>query len=173
MKEKDTEDNIDGREVLESLAQKASSTTGKDSSDETEASVSIDDNDEEPSLATVIKKQATEEEQPYSRNFALLKILGGDILTTKTLRRQIGVFLIITVCVLAYISSRYTCQQRMIEIDTLERNLKDIRYRALSSSSTLTEMSRESRILDVLKNNGDTLIKVSKQPPYIIEVPQE
>lgn len=173
MKEKDPEDSIDGREVLESLAQEDASTTEKELSDDAKSKASTSKNDEEPSLVSVIRKQAIEEEQPYSRNFTLQKVLGGDLLNTSALRRQIGVFLLITAFIILYISNRYNCQQRLIEIDTLERNLKDVKYRALSSSSTLTELSRESRVLEELKNNGDSLLHISKQPPYIINVPKE
>ena len=46
---------------------------------------------EEPleSLKEAIVKQAIEEEESGSSNFTLRKILGGDILTTQIIRRQI------------------------------------------------------------------------------------
>jgi len=173
MKETDQNEPLAPAEQDLSLDDGNAAAPSKSRDNEVKKHSSSDNSDEEPSFATVIKKQAIEEEQPHSRNFALLKILGGEILITKALRRQVVVFLLITGFVVLYIGNRYRCQQRLIEIDTLERSLKDIRYRALSSSSTLTEMSRESRILDALKHNGDSLLKLSKQPPYIINVPKE
>ena len=42
----------------------------------------------------------------------------------------------------------------MILIDKMEGELKDAKYKALSSSSTLTERCRESRVLKVLRQNN-------------------
>lgn len=135
---------------------------------------SVDKNSEEaPTLKEVIKEQAREEEAPLSRNFTLRKILGGDILTTSTVRKQIWIFLLITFFTIIYISNRYSVQQNLIEIDKLQKELKDARYKALSSSSQLTEKSRESNVLDMLKNNQDSVLKIANQPPYIIQVPDK
>lgn len=135
---------------------------------------SVDKNSEEaPTLKEVIKEQAREEEAPLSRNFTLRKILGGDILTTSTVRKQIWIFLLITFFTIIYISNRYSVQQNLIEIDKLQKELKDARYKALSSSSQLTEKSRESNVLDMLKNNQDSVLKIANQPPYIIQIPNK
>ena len=42
--------------------------------------------------------------------------------------------------------NRYSCQQEMIEIDKLKKDLTDIKYDALTRSSELMEKSRQSRI---------------------------
>ncbi len=129
--------------------------------------------DEGPTLKEVILEQATEEEAPLSKNFTLKKILGGDILTTSTIRKQIWVVLLITFFIIIYISNRYSVQQHLIEIDQLQKELQDARYKALSTSSQLTEKSRESNVLEMLKNNKDSVLKIANQPPYIITVPKE
>lgn len=129
--------------------------------------------DEGPTLKEVILEQATEEEAPLSKNFTLKKILGGDILTTSTIRKQIWVVLLITFFIIIYISNRYSVQQNLIEIDQLQKELQDARYKALSTSSQLTEKSRESNVLEMLKNNKDSVLKIANQPPYIITVPAE
>lgn len=128
---------------------------------------------EEPSsLREAIKETATEDEAPQSKNFTLRKILGGDILSTQTIRSQIWVILLITVFLIIYISNRYSCQQDLIQIDKLQKELQDAKYKALASSSQLTEKCRESHVLDMLKANNDSLLKIANQPPYIIKVPE-
>ena len=72
-----------------------------------------------------------------------------------------------------YVAFRYQCQQDLVTINRLEAELKDAKYKALSSSSTLTERCRESHILEILKNNADSLLHPAEQPPYIITVPDE
>jgi hypothetical protein len=70
------------------------------------------------------------------------------------------------------VAFRYQCQQDMIKIDKLEEKLKDAKFKALSASSTLTAKSRESHVLEILKQNKDSLLHQADQPPYIIEVPE-
>ena len=134
---------------------------------------SRDIGDEGPSLKEVITQNAREEESPLSKNFTLNKILGGDILTSSTIRRQIWVFLLIAFFTLIYISNRYSCQQDLIEIDKLQERLQDAKFKALSSSSQMTERSRESNVLELLRNNSDSTLKTPNQPPYIITVPED
>lgn len=125
------------------------------------------------SLKEVIQEQATEDEVPQSSKLSLRKILGGDILNTAAIRRQIWLFVLITFFFIIYISNRYSCQQDIIEIDRLQKELLDAKYKALSSNSQLTEKSRESNVLELLKNNKDSTLKIANQPPYIINVPED
>ena len=126
---------------------------------------------EEPSLKEVIQEQAREDEETLTSSITLRKILGGDFLTASMLRRQIGIILIIVAFVIVYISNRYSCQKDMLEIDRLNNELIDAKYRALSSSSELTEKCRESNVLKMLQNNKDSVLRIPSQPPYIIQVP--
>lgn len=125
------------------------------------------------SLSEVIRERATEDEAPQSRTFSLRKILGGDILSTSFMRRQVWLSLLIALFIVVYIANRYSCQQDIIEIDALQKELKDAKYKALSSNSKLTEESRQSNVLDMLKNNKDSTLKLPTQPPYIIAVPDK
>lgn len=127
--------------------------------------------DGEKSLSEVIREQATEDEAPQSRTFSLKKILGGDILSTSFMHRQVWLFLLIALFIVVYIANRYSCQQDIIQIDALQKELKDAKYRALSSNSKLTEKSRQSNVLEMLKDNKDSTLKLPSQPPYMITVP--
>jgi len=124
-------------------------------------------------LEEAIKKQATEEENPQSSSFTLRKILGGDFLTAEMLRNQIWVIVIVAVFTLVYVSNRYSCQKDMLEINELNNKLEDAKYRSLASSSELTEMCRESNVLEMLKNNKDSVLHIANQPPYIITIPAQ
>ena len=55
----------------------------------------------------------------------------------------------------------------------LQKELQDTKYRALSTSSQITEKSRESNVLDMLKHSKDSTLHIATQPPYIINVPEE
>jgi len=120
-----------------------------------------------------IQEQAREDEQPSSVNFTLRKILGGDILSGELIRSQIWLIVLIVFFIILYISNRYSVQKDLLEIDRLNIQLKDMKHKALSSSSQLTEKCRESHVLEMLKNNQDSTLKMPNQPPYIISVPEE
>jgi len=178
-------DNKDGTSSLKDIlgtpaddkakAQKATDETEKPNGQTTENADKSENKPAEslPSLKEVIEEQATEDEAPQSRLFSLKKILGGDILYTSFVRRQIWLFMLIGAFLIVYIGSRYSCQQDLIQIDKLQVKLKGAKYKALSSTSQLTEISRESYVIELLKNNKDSVLKIPSAPPYKIEVPEE
>lgn len=120
----------------------------------------------------MIKEKAKEEDPKLTSALTLRTILGGDFLTAEMVRRQIWLFILIILFTIVYVAFRYQCQQDMIAIDKLEKELLDAKYKALSSSSTLTEKCRESHVLEALKANKDSLLHIADQPPYIINVPE-
>lgn len=120
----------------------------------------------------LIKEKAKEEDPKLTPTLTLRTILGGDFLTADMVRRQIWLFVLMVVFCIAYVAIRYQCQQDMLVIDKLENELLDAKYKALSCSSTLTEKSRESHVLEALKQNKDSLLHISDQPPYIVNVPE-
>ena len=117
-----------------------------------------------------IKEQVKEEDPKLTSNVTLRSILGGDFLTAEMVRHQIWLMVLIVLFTIVYVAFRYQCQQDMIAIDKMEKELLDAKYRALSSSSTLTEKCRESHVLDALKNNKDSLLHIADQPPYKIYI---
>ncbi len=117
-----------------------------------------------------IKATAKEEDPKLSSAMTLRSILGGDFLTAEMVRHQIWLMVLIVLFTIVYVAFRYQCQQDMIAIDKMEKELLDAKYRALSSSSTLTEKCRESHVLDALKNNKDSLLHIADQPPYKIYI---
>ena len=146
----------------------------QDAPEKTETAAPEEDPSEQTLKETiqVIKETATEEDVRPTGQLTLRSILGGDLLSTQLVRSQIGLFLLIVAFTIVYVAFRYQCQQDMIQIDKLEGELKHAKYKALSSSSTLTAKSRESHILELLKQNQDSLLHQADQPPYIIEIPE-
>ena len=117
-----------------------------------------------------IKETVKEEDPKLSSTQTLRTIQGGDFLNTEMVRHQIWLIMLIVLFAIVYVAFRYQCQQDMIAIDKMEKELLDAKYKALSSSSTLTEKCRESHVLDALRNNKDSVLHIADQPPYIINV---
>ncbi|WP_299991787.1 FtsL-like putative cell division protein [uncultured Bacteroides sp.] len=111
--------------------------------------------------------EQTEKTKKTKGHTSLKNIIGGDILATDFFRRQTKMLVLIVVLVLFYIHNRYACQQQMIEIDKLKKELIDIKYDALTRSSELMERSRQSRIEEYIATKESDL-QTSTNPPYLI-----
>ena len=120
-----------------------------------------------------IKQSVSEDDTVPVGTLTLRKILGGDFLSAELVRQNIWPLVLVVFFTVVYVGFRYQCQQDMIQIDKMEGQLKDAKYKALSSSSTLTERCRESQVLEKLRQNHDSLLHPSGQPPYIINVPED
>ena len=171
-----TEDNAKGEQMTGETAAAAEPAADKptvQTKTATAPETADNDVDSAPSLRTIIRQQAIEDELPLTKNVTLGKILGGEMLNTQFLRQQIWVIVLITLFIIVYISNRYKCQQNLIKIDNLQSELEDAKYRALSSSSDLTQQTRESKVLERLHNDKDSTLHIPTQPPYIITIPNQ
>lgn len=140
--------------------------------DEPKKEKSIEEKQFDAALKKINENAREEDATPTSR-ISFREILGGDMLNARWIRSQIWLMLLIVFFTFTYVAFRYQCQQDMIEINKLKSNLKDAKYKALSTSSELTERCRESHILKMLKQQHDSLLQTSDKPPYIIYVREE
>ncbi|WP_300812427.1 FtsL-like putative cell division protein [uncultured Bacteroides sp.] len=108
------------------------------------------------------------EEKSIRRRTAWKNIVGGDILATDFFRRQTKLLVLIMVLIIFYIHNRYACQQQLIEIDKLKKELTDIKYDALTRSSELMKQSRQSKIEEYIAGRESDL-QTSTNPPYLIK----
>ena len=122
-------------------------------------------------LEDIMEEEAHESETQPPSSFSLSRTLGGAILA-HVIQSQIKLVLLITFFLIIYITCRYQCQQKMVEIDRMEQQLTAIRYKATVVTSFLTEKSRESNIMDMLEQQGDSTLQIPKDPPYKINVPE-
>ena len=145
---------------------------------EDEAVPAQDDDDSEqseqpqPTIEDIIRKEVHEGETGSPKNFSLSKVLGGTLVATLFLR-QVKLVILIAVFLIIYITCRYQCQKQMVEIDQLERTLISVRYKATVYNSILTEKSRESNILEMLSQRGDSTLLIPTEPPYKINIPEQ
>lgn len=172
-KERDKDTPKEERKEDKKEDKKRKKNNDKQKNDDDTTDNADDKHEEGKSLADVIRERANEVERQPLGSLTLKSIVGGDILATTAVRKQIGVIMLIVLFMLVYISDRYSCQQSLIQIDKLNEELNDAKAKALSSSSKLTEKSRESRVLEMLQACKDSTLHISSQPPYIINVPEQ
>lgn len=119
-----------------------------------------------------MKEKVSEDDTAPIGTLSLKQIVGGDYLFA-LVRHHIWLIMLIVLLCTVYVGVRYQCEQDVLEIDQLEKDLVNAKYKAMSSSSNLTELCRQSNVLKVLHENADTLLMLSDQPPYIIDVDEE
>ena len=95
------------------------------------------------------------------------KIIGGEILKEDFVIKQFKLMLLIAFCSIALVSHRYSCQQKLTQIEALNRKLSDVRYENIVLLTELTMNSRQSLVEDLLKKRGMDL-SPSKSPVYEI-----
>lgn len=125
--------------------------------------------DSEMSLEELVSKVAVEADDKPTASFSLGRTLGG-VIIARMLQKQIGLVLFISFFLIIYINNRYMCQKQTVQIDKLEKKLTAIRYKTTVCTSMLTEKSRESNILRILAQRGDSTLTIPKEPPYRIKV---
>lgn len=122
-------------------------------------------------IEDVIKKEAKEEQEPSSR-FSISRTLGG-VIIARFAQKQMKLMLLICALLILHISCRYMCQKKLVELDRLEARIVEAHNKVIVCSSILTEKSRESNVLKRLYETGDSTLKSSSQPPYLIKVNSE
>ncbi len=115
----------------------------------------------------------SDDEQSLQATVTLTKILGGEFLNARLLRKQMGLVALVMFFIIVYVSNRYSCDKQRLQIASLNKELEEAKFKAMSSTSDLTRISRESNVLNMLQQNKDSVLHTPCQPPYIINVPEE
>lgn len=162
----DKEDNTAGEAVEAQGAAREDATT-EQPAEEAEAERVAE------AIRQAIEEQAREDENPHSTNYTLRQIIGGEMLQTGVMRKNVGLMAVVGLFLFVSVTNRYSVQEKLKEINRLEAKLKDAKYRALSTGSKYTEKTRLSFVLQALRNSKDSILKIPDQPPYKIQVPEE
>ena len=83
---------------------------------------------------------------------------------------QWKMLLLILAGIFLYITNGYQAQVEMMKETELEAELKDWRYRSITRVSELTLLCRQSQLEQKLREQGDSTMTTSKEPPFVIKV---
>ena len=111
------------------------------------------------------KIQQRKKAKRKENRFSPLYVLGGGILKEDFIIKHTRMIILVVILIFFFISNRYTCMQKLREIDRLQQQLRDVRFEALSISSELTGNSRQSQIELLIEEQGIEL-EGAKTPPY-------
>lgn len=116
-----------------------------------------------------IRRFTDEDDEDDMGEISIKTIFGGDILQSKFFKRQIPWFIFVFALMILYTANRYSSQQDIIEIDNLRNKLQDVKYNALTESSELLNLSRQSNIEKYLRATQDSMLGDPTTPPFLIK----
>jgi cell division protein FtsL len=108
--------------------------------------------------------KANNTNQPKRRSF-VKELLSGSMVSEKIILKNLGYITLITILAALYIGNRFHAERLTREISRLEREVKDLRAEALSTSADLMNVSKQSEVYRMVKEKGLNLEEM-KTPPY-------
>lgn len=120
-------------------------------------------------LFTNIKERVALEDKAREERpkITLKDVASGEALGREWLQRQIPFILFLVMIALFYINNRFTYEAQLRDIDRLKKELIDAKYESLTVSEELMQMSRQSYVIDKLREQGSNL-EVSTEPAVVI-----
>jgi len=102
------------------------------------------------------------------RNIA--SIIDGRILTSELFTRNVLYIFFLIFLAVIYIANNFGVQAKVRQIDTITKELKDLRDEHISIKSNLMFRTKKSEVANQLKDKG---IKEATKPPYKIYIKKE
>lgn len=148
---------------LETEQEEENGTTQEEAEEDDEQPMPTDE-----SLPSKFERFTRRDEIDHKKKISLKDVLGGEILTRSTFRKQFGLIAMCVFYIIVYITNRYQAQQELIEIQDLKEELQKVKYYSLTRSGEYTIKSRQSQIEEMLKQTPDSMLGTSQEPPFII-----
>ncbi len=92
----------------------------------------------------------------------ITSVLGGGILTRKSVMKQLPFLIYTTLLAIIYIANNFAAERQIIKIDRLKKENEVHRFEQILMNSKLMSMSQRSEIINRLKTTG---LKESLVPP--------
>ena len=109
------------------------------------------------------------EELKETSSGSIKDFIDGSILTKSAVTQQLPYVAVLVILGLIYIHNRYSSEKTYREMISLEKELKDLRFEAITTASDLMYMSKQSEVVKRVNKEGLGLIE-STEPPIKIYV---
>jgi len=103
--------------------------------------------------------------KPATSGSFMKELLSGTMVSEKIILKNLGYISLITILLVIYIGNRFHAEKITRETTRLEREVKDLRAEALSTSADLMYISRQSEVFNMVREKGLNLEEL-KTPPY-------
>ena len=112
------------------------------------------------------------EETKKKERFTLGELLNGRFFESELFIKNKLLLFVIFLMLLANIAVRYKTAKVLREVDSMEKDVKELRAHSISVSADIIKLTRPSEILDRIKKSNLGLER-SKEPPRRIYVDKE
>lgn len=99
------------------------------------------------------EKQNTKEKKK-SRNNGLKSLLGGSLLASENVMKQMPFVFFLVLLSILLIANRYWSEKTIRKIETVQDSIKELRAESVTYETELMKMSRPSGIVKMVKESG-------------------
>jgi len=110
--------------------------------------------------------QSIEEKE---KSFSLRDLLDGNVLTRKAVMKQSRFILLLVLIAFLSIANRNHAEKTVIQLNQLQRDVKEMRARSISTSSELVRISRQSEVMQLVNRNNLGLEENLDPPKKLIQ----
>ena len=104
------------------------------------------------------------EELKETSSGSVKDFIDGSILTKTEVVQQLPFIIFLVVLGIFYISNRYRSERVYRDMVGLEKELKELRFEAITTASDLMYMSKQSEVVKRVKSEGLELIEATEPP---------
>lgn len=116
-----------------------------------------------------IQNSAHKSERKKGGRGVLKALISGTFLTEKLILNNIRYALLLAALGIIFIANKFGAERMERQITVLEQEVRDLRAESLSVSAELGGVSRQSEIIDLVKERGLGLEEL-REPPFRIVV---
>ncbi len=111
----------------------------------------------------------TSENSAIDKGITFKDIINGGFFSKSSMSKHWPYLLFIVFLAMIYINNHYAVEKLLKDQVTINQELKELKYEAITTSSELMQMSRQSEVLRRVEAAGLEL-DVLKTPPRILKV---
>lgn len=99
------------------------------------------------------------EKKEYTKRGGIKDFLDGSLITREIVLKNFNYLLFLTVLALFYIANRYHAEKIVRQTVAVQNELKELRSEAITVSSKMMKLSRQSAVYDLIKRYRMDLIQ--------------
>ncbi len=104
------------------------------------------------------------------KRISLRDFVSGRILTREVVVKQLPYFLFLTILAFIYISNHFKVEKLLKEAASLTKDIQELRIEAITTSSDLMYFSKQSVILNKVREAGIDLEELTEPPRKIVMI---
>ena len=107
--------------------------------------------------------------QEKEKSLSLRDLLDGNILTRKAVLKQSRFILLLVLIAFISIANRNHAEKKVIQLNHLQSDVKELRARWISTSSELVKISRQSEVQELVNSYELGLVENLDPPKKLIQ----